>query len=373
MTAKRAAKGRKRHDEASKLLFLREAIADMLTLLRPDIAGALLLDRIEAMPTEYVEADRTKRLGDAVFRVPFRRGRFPDRVGKDGVRRGRRRYLLMPTEFQSADDGGMLERMRDYTERMLSDYRTRGLVREGEDPPVLAIVVYTGPGRWRAKDGSEAVRALPRRLGRRLARYQPQAYIPVAVDELDSADWPADSRFASAARLVQRRSPGELYLQLAAEMERHPGAKRRKFRRGMHAWTDEMVGDAIELPPFVKMDGTGREEMKQLHRESVEAWGASFVAKGREEGLERGIEQGREEGIEQGREEGIAAGQRDLLVGMAANRFGADAVERLSGVLDGRPSRRLVADAATLIVSCANAREFAERLGELHRTQLPAA
>jgi hypothetical protein len=235
---------------------------------------------------------------------------------------------------------------------MLRDYRRRGLVRDGDEPPVLPFVLYTGPGRWRAKDGSEPRRGLPDGMAERLAPYQPQAYIPVEVALLATHRWPADSRFASAVRLAAPNPPDEVARRLWAELRRHPGPEKLEFRRGMHAWTEEMLGgpdSPIRLPPFEAMDGAEKEEMKYLHQDSVEAWGAPFVAKGREEGFE----------------EGTVAGQRALLASLAESRFGADAARRLSGALNGTPSSRLMADAGALIVACGSAREFADRLGEL--------
>ena len=124
----------------------------------------------------------------------------------------------------------------------------------------------------------------------------------------------------------------------------------------MHAWTEEMLGgpgSPIRLPAFEAMEGARERDMKYLHQESVEAWGAPFV------------EQGRKEGLARGREEGVVAGQRDMLASLARSRFGANAAARLSDVLSGVPSGQLLADVGALVVSCGSGDEFAERLGEL--------
>ena len=114
----------------------------------------------------------------------------------------------------------------------------------------------------------------------------------------------------------------------------------------MHAWTEEMLGgpgSPIRLPAFEAMEGARERDMKYLHQESVEAWGAPFVEQGRVEG------------------------QRDMLARQARSRFGADAAARLSEALSGVPSGRLLADAGALVVSCGSASEFAERLREFAR------
>ena len=126
---------RRRHDEAAKLLFIGEVVADGIRAAAPEVAATLRLDTIKPLPTEYVSQERTKRFGDAVFSVKLRKGRF--RAAAPG-RRARRKYLLVPTEFQHRDDAGMARRVREYTAEMEGHYRHQGLIRTGEHPLVLA-------------------------------------------------------------------------------------------------------------------------------------------------------------------------------------------------------------------------------------------
>ncbi len=156
-------------DEASKLLFTPEVIADALRAVMPDLAVLLRLDQIEVLRTEYIGLDRKKRFGDAAFRVKFKKGRFPASAAAPGRRRPRRLYLLLAVEYQHGNDPTMLARVREYATRMQEDYRHQGVVREGEYPAVLALVIHTGPDKWSALDGGEALRALPEDVGRLLA------------------------------------------------------------------------------------------------------------------------------------------------------------------------------------------------------------
>lgn len=121
-------------DEASKLLFTPEVIADALRAVMPDLAVLLSLDQIEVLRTEYIGLDRKKRFGDAAFRVKFKKGRFPASAAASGRRRPRRLYLLLAVEYQHGNDPTMLARVREYATRMQEDYRHQGVVREGEYP-----------------------------------------------------------------------------------------------------------------------------------------------------------------------------------------------------------------------------------------------
>ena len=66
---------------------------------------------------------------------------------------------------------------------------------------------------------------------------------------------------------------------------------------------------------------------------------------------------------EEWREEGVRTGQRDLLIAMAGQRFGAAARERLVDALDGNPSAKKLAETGRLILACESAEEFIRRLG----------
>ena len=331
--AERAA--RRRHDEAAKLLFIGEVVADGIRVAVPELAATLRLDTIKPLPTEYVSQERTKRFGDAVFSVKFRKGRFPPTVSG---RRARRRYLLVPTEFQHRDDASMAQRVREYTAEMEGHYRHQGLIRTGEHPPVLALVIHTGPGRWTAPDGTDALRRLPKRTVRHLAAYQPQAYIPLDVGRRSALDMSDASRLGAAAALVRCATARELAARLVEEWDRFGNPDDMRFRRGMLAWAEETVlgfpDSGFELPSFEELEGLKEKDMAYLLEDKVKQWQAGWLSEGREEG------------------------QRDLLEGLAERRFGADAAKRLSTALNGSPTSERVAELGDLIVRCETEDEF---------------
>lgn len=335
---------RRKRDEAAKLLFTGAVIADALQIAAPELAAMLDLDGIDARPTEYIAEDRSKRFGDAVFRLKFRKGRFPSVAGRG--RRGRRLYLLLAAEFQDRNEAGMLARVRDYTTRMEAHYRHQGIVRTGEHPAVLALVIHTGPGRWTAADGGEAQRLLPKEAVLLLAGYQPQAYIPLDAGGRSTLALPGGSRLKQAAALAGCTTVEELATHLHVGWERFPGARNETLRRGMLAWAEETAvglrGSAMRLPSYEELEGLEVEEMTHLLKDRIKRW--------EEEWVRKGIEQGRERG------------QRQLLEDLAERRFGADAARLLSAKLNGSPSGQRVAELGDIIVGSATAAEFARRL-----------
>ena len=278
--------------------------------------------------------------------MPFRKGRFQATRSGGKRRKGRRRYLLLPTEFQNRNDAGMEQRVRDYTVWMGEHYRHQGVIRAGESPLVLAVVIHTGAGRWTTPDGTDALRLLPKRAARRLAAYQPQAYIPIDVGRRSALDLSDASRLGAAARLVGCATARELAAGLAEEWRRFGGPNDVPFRRGMLAWAEEAVlgfpDSGFELPSFEELEGLEEKDMAYLLEDRVKQWQADWLS----------------EGHERGREEG----QRDVLEGLAKRRFGADAARRLSTALNGSPTSERVAELGDLIVRCETADEFIERL-----------
>ena len=80
--------------------------------------------------------------------------------------------------------------------------------------------------------------------------------------------------------------------------------------------------------------------------------------------VERGLrwrEEWREEGRAEGWAEGVAT-VRNILVGMAEDRFGEHAAQRLAVVLEGRPSPETFTTVRKLMFACDTAEEFIERL-----------
>lgn len=327
---------RSRADEGAKLVFMAAVVGDLLRAVLPEVAAALDLEAIEPLPTEFIGHDRSKRVGDAVFRVPVRRThrRGPGQLD-----------LIVMAEFQNRGDSGMLARVVEYRTRMLEHYRHQGVIGPGEHPPVLALVVNTGDAHWRAETGAEPLSRLSEPLAARLAPYQPQAYIAVETGSRASVlAWPEHNRAAAVVRLAKCATLDALRDGLAAEWLRFGDVADVRFRRGLLAWAEErLLGlpeSALSLPSFEEFEGLKEIQMSYLLEDRVAEWKAEWTAKGRREGL--------------------AEGQR-LLAEQAQTRFGAEVSTRLAEALD-RDAGLTLSEAANLIVTCENAEEFVAHL-----------
>lgn len=354
---------RRKRDEAAKLLFTGAVVADALRIVAPELAAMLDLNGIDSRPTEYIGQDRSKRFGDAVFRVKFRKGRFPGAA--TGGRRPRRLYLLLAVEFQDRNETDMLARVREYATRMDAHYRHQGIVRTGEHPAVLALVIHTGPGRWSADDGGEALRLLPADAARLLAAHQPQAYIPLEAGRHSTLALPDHSRLKIAAALAGSTTAPELAAHLDAGWARFAGPADESLRRGMLAWSEETAAglrdSTLQLPSYEELEGLEVEEMAYLLKDKIKRWEDDWESKV-ERGREQGLEQGREQGLERGRAEGIDRGRREMLEDLAERRFGADAARLLSAKLNGSPSRQRFAEFGDIVVRCDTVEEFVHQL-----------
>lgn len=307
-------------------------IADLIRITLPALAAELDLDAIEPMPTEFVGLDRSRRIGDSAFRIPY------TKRTTEGVRR----YVLASGEFQDRNDEGMLARVREYTKRMLDAARHQGIIQPGHHPLVLPFVIHTGTGSWRAADGAEPLEGLPPTAAQEVAFYQPQAYISVDIGgNAKLPDGPPDNRFLAAVRLVCARTEKALVEQLFVEQLRFADTVHDSFRDGMQAWVEEMLdlaSGSLQMPPLDELERATESDMAQLYETRGRRW--------------------REEAREEGRQEG----ERDALVKLAGQRFGRSAGKRLADALDGHPSREMLGKAGALLFACENAEEFIRRL-----------
>ena len=344
----------RRADESAKVLFIAPVVEDMLRATAPALSAVLDLDAIAAAPVEFISLDREKRVGDAVFQVPFRQ------AGPGG----RRRVLLVGVEFQARQDAGMLRRVREYTEYMVEHYRHQGVLGADDDALVLAYVVHTGPAPWRAADGAEAVRGLPPEVMREIALYQPQAYMVLDVGPGSSTEWPERPRLTAAVRLVSCETAEALPGVFLREFRRFgDDPAHESFRRGMYAWVSEaLLGSpesGVTLPSFEALEGKEESEMTYLFERQLN----EMKEKSRLLGVEEGRQEGRLEGRQEGRVEGHVEGQRQLLVTLAADRFGGAAATGVSEALNGQPTNQRLAEVGKLIVSCEASDDLLDRLG----------
>ena len=288
--------GRVKHDALSKSLFALPSVeADVLRIVARRWVHLLDLGTLERLSAEHPSADLTQRTGDLTWRVRFREGELAD---------GTRPWLLSPTELQSTYDSNMSERQFDYTGRHLRALRREGVVvREGEEPRVLPVVLYDGERRWRRSAGS------PASLGA-LGPLEPGGYAVLDAGAGELEDWPDGNRVTAWVRLLRSRGLDELLRRLVEGFWAFPEAADESFREALHAWAQalwrRMVPDAGELPPRSELEiRRGELEMTTLLEANLSKWKAGLVqegiAQGRTEGIAQGVERGIAQGLEQGR------------------------------------------------------------------------
>ena len=215
----------------------------------------------------------------------FREGRLADRT---------RPWLLLPTELQSTRDAEMPERLLECARRHLRALRREGVLsREGEEPRVLPVVVYSGERRWQRGEDPPGAPGL----------LQPGGYFLLDAGAGPLEDWPDGNRVSSWARLLRARDSKELLRRLVEGLWAFPEAADESFREALHAWAQalwrRMMPDAGELPPRPELEiRRGELEMTTLLEANISKWKAGLVR----EGIAQGVAQGRSEERERLRE-----------------------------------------------------------------------
>ena len=352
-------------DAPYKVLFHdRGLVEETVRLVAPALADQLDFDTATALDKEHLTIEGRARLQDRIVRVEKKTGK---------LRNGRRPYVLVLFEFQSSVDADMVWRMREYAYLAEASLRQTGAVRaEGAVPDMLPVVVHNGERPWRASaawgglltgPGADGTAGLP-------------APIPIyaTVDVRSLADrsavagrLPPGSRLAALAGL-ETADAKALPALLVEAFSRHPGPDAAGFRRGLHLRVGavlERVGAKHCLPSLDECErmlaGKRGENMTAMLDATMARWAEAKVA----EGLERGMAQGVERGLAQGVERGVAQGRLALLRRQAEKRFGTDAAQRLSTLLEGVTDTPLLDDAGVRLMECDSGAELLAWLREI--------
>ena len=318
------------HDALSKSLFALPTVeADLLRIVARGWAHLLDLGTLERLSAEHPSADRTRRIGDLAWWVRFRAGRLLDRT---------RPWLLVPTELQSRHDPDMAGRQLDYLGRHLRALLREGvLTREGEEPRVLPVVVYDGERRWRRAAAPTGVPFL----------LQPGGYAVLDAGAGELEDWPRGNRVSSWARLLRSEGPESLLGRLVEGLQEFPGSADEGFREALHAWgqalLERMMPGAGALPPRAELEKSqGVQEMTTLIEANFDKWKAGLVQQG---------------------EARARADQRAQLGRQAGRKFGGQAAERLSALIEGESDPERLAEVGDWIIDCGTEAEFLARAG----------
>ena len=331
-----------------------EMVEDLLRSLFPaETLDAVDWPSLDKLPADYVSDDFHQRHGDAAWRAGLRPG--------DG--RGDWLCVLVLLEFQSTTDAVMALRVLQYTAMLYQELLRAGAATPGRLPPVLPVVLYNGDSAWRA---ATDVRELVAEAGPHLAPYQPSQRHMVLDERHAAADDKRLQRLTRAVVLLeQSRSPEHLaratsllrdWLATAA-----PEPRIEELKRAFAEWLWVLYrrleeGDA---PPPKPPPELTLEDVTMTLEERVISWREPWIRQGMEQGLRQGVEQGIQQGVEQGIQQGVEQEmqrgldrERGLLRRLAEVRFGADAAERLFGLLAREDDPQRLVAVGEAIVRC---------------------
>ena len=283
-------------------------------------------------PAEYVGDDLRKRIGDSVWRLPLDGGWL---------------HVLVLLEFQSRSERDMALRILEYTVLLYQELSRSGLGPDGLRPPVLPIVLHNGGRRWSAVTD---VRDLVVPTGPSLAPHQPsQRYLVVDLQSLREDDLPLRNLVGAVSRMERSRWLEDLRRVAASLQDWLRGPKDTELRRTFADWLWRLAqrlqpeAAATDSPPGLDLEDVRMtlDEMDMSLEERVAQWPKPWIQKGIEQGLEH---------------------ERALLRRMAALRFGADAAERASTLLQHITDPDRLEEVGELIVRCETGGEFLARM-----------
>ena len=266
------------HDASYKLLFSHARMVE--DLLHGFVHEAWVREvdyrTLERVSDSQISDDLRSRRDDLVWRV--RRG--PDWL-----------YLYLLLEFQSTVDAHMAVRVLVYVGLLYQALIRAGqLPPSGQLPPVVAIVLYNGRGRWTA---SPTVEGLLEPIPRRLARYCPRLRY-VLLDEgryTERELAPLRNLVAALCRLENSREPADVQRVLGVLSDWLRGPEDDSLRRAFTVWLRRVLLPArlpgVEIPEVYDLV-----EMHTMLAERVLEWTQQWKEQGLQEGLQEGLQQG---------------------------------------------------------------------------------
>ena len=337
-------------DRITKRLFRHpRLVRDMLGAFVPaEWTAAIDLDSLRELPTEFINPEGDKRLGDLLLLA-----------GAPGGTAGGVPTLVM-VEHQSAPVPRMAARMMTQTGMLYESLTPRARDAAGRLPPLLALVVYTGDAQWRAATDLAEFAGAHGDVGA-LAELAGRRYVVLDSRRLAREDLPEHNRMTVFVRLTFLASAFEAWEVLAGAREWLDlgDEEERSLYQCYVDWLCALVPE--HRPRDWDPEKTRRaeelmEEMTAFRRNTERA-----IERYRREGLELGIERGLERGLEQGIERGIERGfehERSLLARQASRRFGATIGRRLGARLAGVSDPAVFDKVGDLIVDCATGEEL---------------
>lgn len=324
-----------RHDAAYRSFFSRQsAVKDTLRLAARELARHLDFATLERLPASFV----TERLGQ----------RHADMLWKALTVEGSWLYLFVLLEFQSTVDRRMALRMMDYTVRILRGLDKDDLGPAGVHPPIHPVVIYNGERRWTAAtDVRDLFAPVPDELLGYLPRHR---YLLIDVQSLGASELPSKNVLSLIARFEQARSLEQFEESLVQAADWLENVTDRKLAKRIMTWVALVLVHRLGSEGIALKERLWEEEGTRMTTliERARKWGEERDQQWLEKGLEKGLRRGRLEG------------KRELVLGMAARRFGPEVVDHLAPVLAGVSDSDRVAAIAARVFECETAEELVE-------------
>lgn len=335
MPGKREPPLRPKHDASYKSFFARRhTVADTLRAFASDIAAHLDFATLERMSASFVTRALDQRHADMLWRVRTTGGRWL--------------HVLILLEFQSTVDRRMALRMMEYTAAIWKRLEADDLGPGGEYPFLLPVVIYNGEHRWTAPtDVGDLLAPAPDELLGYLPRHR---YLLIEIQAEDPATLPPDNVLSMIARFEQAPTAAALEELVRSLPDWLTRIRLPEFEEPFMAWVTRVLTQ--------RHGDRGRDLQRKLRIEE-ETRMTTLIERARQWGKERD-----EEWLEKGIERGRTEGERELARRLARDRFGPDAAQELSRVLDGSPGAAEVPGIVKLIFECETAEEFLRRVRE---------
>ena len=303
---------RRPHDQTYKALFahdvaIKSLIRDFLAAGGHDV---LDLDTAELVPTETISPGLVRRLADLAVRVWFK--------NSDAS-------VVFLVEFQSSHDPDMVLRTLGYATGTIEMLRANPnmLDSDGSVPLVLARVLHTGPEPWTAATSLAALTRTPQPPPGAVwagAGASTHSYVVLDLQSASAQDLlPEDSLLGWLGAL--ERKPWDAFRRVHASLaERWAGEEQASARRAFAKWTDERMRAA----------GVPTERRRVVEQQIIQP----------EEVPE--MEQTYEQWVEEQQRKGVARGHREMVLGQASRKFGADTAKRLAALVGAMEPEQLL-------------------------------
>ena len=339
---------RARHDEAYRLLFSSRAmVRGLLSTALPGLLELIDQTTLAKVSASFVEARSLRqRHGDTVWRATLRE--------PDG------HPIFLPIEFQSAPDPRMAVRFQEYVTLILQEAEVQKDFGASGTPPIAApVLIYNGAAPWNVPtDLADCIAPQPGPVLRTVLDLQMlRRYVPVDMKRVGppSTTTPADHWFSVLGEWEGARW-AEDTARLARLWRTVLESGDAGIVRGFAALRQQIdPGLRMAVPAWSAATHHGRRRTMIRHEETYLA----AQLRKRDEKLRR---EGRREGHREGRRKGRREGSLSVLRQMALQRFGEEAANEVSRILDGPADPDQVNLLAAAVIECDTGEEFIGRV-----------